>query len=156
MYIKFKPNIKTKLTCPSNEHCCLIFNQLCTDQADRQLFCVGYWLEDMKSYMITYDMEDAVSAFRCWVSVSDVFIDVNIRTWSMQPIPWVHLRGLVGREDIFRSPTARAAPLAEGISRCRTGIIFSARSCLKILKSLLSYYFQPHSRLFVCPCTCMY
>jgi len=37
------------------------------DIADRELNCVGYWLEDMRSYMITYDMEDAVSAFRCWV-----------------------------------------------------------------------------------------
>ncbi|ESN92410.1 hypothetical protein HELRODRAFT_115911 [Helobdella robusta] len=37
------------------------------DIPDRQLFCVGYWLEDMKSYMVTYDMEDAVSNFRCWV-----------------------------------------------------------------------------------------
>jgi hypothetical protein len=37
------------------------------DMPDRELNCVGYWLEDMKSYMITYDMEDAVSAFRCWV-----------------------------------------------------------------------------------------
>jgi len=40
-----------------------------TDIADRELNCVGYWLEDMRSYMITYDMEDAVSEFRCWVSV---------------------------------------------------------------------------------------
>jgi hypothetical protein len=37
------------------------------DIADRELNCVGYWLEDMRSYMITYDMEDAVSKFRCWV-----------------------------------------------------------------------------------------
>jgi len=35
--------------------------------ADRELNCVGYWLEDMKSYMITYDLEDATSLFRCWV-----------------------------------------------------------------------------------------
>jgi len=41
---------------------------LCTDIPDRELNCVGYWLEDMKSYMITYDMEDAISEFRCWVS----------------------------------------------------------------------------------------
>jgi hypothetical protein len=37
------------------------------DIPDRELNCVGYWLEDMRSYMITYDMEDAVSKFRCWV-----------------------------------------------------------------------------------------
>ena len=37
------------------------------DIPDRELNCVGYWLEDMKSYMITFDLEDAVSNFRCWV-----------------------------------------------------------------------------------------
>jgi len=37
------------------------------DIPDRELSCVGYWLEDMRSYMITYDLEDAVSKFRCWV-----------------------------------------------------------------------------------------
>lgn len=37
------------------------------DIPDRELNCAGYWLEDMRSYMITYDLEDAVSAFRCWV-----------------------------------------------------------------------------------------
>jgi len=37
------------------------------DHPDRELNCAGYWLEDMKSYMITYDLEDAISPFRCWV-----------------------------------------------------------------------------------------
>lgn len=37
------------------------------DEPDRELNCVGHWLEDMRSYMITYDEEDAVSQFRCWV-----------------------------------------------------------------------------------------
>ena len=39
-----------------------------SDEPDRELICVGHWLEDMKSYLITYDEEDAVSQFRCWVS----------------------------------------------------------------------------------------
>ena len=38
------------------------------DIADRILSCVGFWMEDMRSYMITYDEEDAVSRYRCWVS----------------------------------------------------------------------------------------
>lgn len=37
------------------------------DEPDNILTCVGYWMEDMKSYLITWDEEDAVSAFRCWV-----------------------------------------------------------------------------------------
>ncbi|PVD22670.1 hypothetical protein C0Q70_15925 [Pomacea canaliculata] len=37
------------------------------DEPDHYLTCVGYWMEDMKSYLVTYDEEDAVSKFRCWV-----------------------------------------------------------------------------------------
>lgn len=37
------------------------------DEPDRELNCVGYWMEDMRSYMVTYDEEDAVTQFRCWV-----------------------------------------------------------------------------------------
>ncbi|KAI8773700.1 uncharacterized protein LOC106065122 isoform X1 [Biomphalaria glabrata] len=37
------------------------------DEPDHILTCAGYWLEDMKSYLITYDEEDAISKFRCWV-----------------------------------------------------------------------------------------
>jgi len=37
------------------------------DQPDREHTCAGYWLEDMKSYMITYDEEDPIAKFRCWV-----------------------------------------------------------------------------------------
>jgi len=44
------------------------------DIPDRELNCVGYWLEDMKSYMITFDLEDAVSNFRCWVYYSLIFV----------------------------------------------------------------------------------
>jgi len=44
------------------------------DIPDRELNCVGYWLEDMKSYMITFDLEDAVSNFRCWVYYSTTFV----------------------------------------------------------------------------------
>lgn len=47
------------------------------DIPDRKLFCVGYWLEDMKSYMITYDMEDAVSNFRCWVYERSDWRDIH-------------------------------------------------------------------------------
>ncbi|KAK2182820.1 hypothetical protein NP493_335g04014 [Ridgeia piscesae] len=37
------------------------------DEPDRELTCVGYWMEDMRSYLITYDEEDPVTKFRCWV-----------------------------------------------------------------------------------------
>lgn len=38
------------------------------DIADNRLTCVGYWMEDTKSFLITYDPEDpVVHNFRCWV-----------------------------------------------------------------------------------------
>lgn len=37
------------------------------DVSDHDLTCVGFWMEDYKSYLITWDEEDAISKFRCWV-----------------------------------------------------------------------------------------
>ncbi|KAK7603866.1 hypothetical protein V9T40_003865 [Parthenolecanium corni] len=34
---------------------------------DYKMKCVGYWKENLKSYLITYDEMDAYSSFRCWV-----------------------------------------------------------------------------------------
>ena len=31
------------------------------------LQCVGYWKENLKSYLITYDQLDAFTKYRCWV-----------------------------------------------------------------------------------------
>lgn len=45
----------------------LSFLLLLSDIPDRELICVGYWMENMKSYMLTYDLLDPVSNFRCWV-----------------------------------------------------------------------------------------
>lgn len=37
------------------------------DVSDHDLTCVGFWMEDYKSYLITWEVEDAISNFRCWV-----------------------------------------------------------------------------------------
>ncbi|XP_063433389.1 uncharacterized protein LOC134715256 [Mytilus trossulus] len=37
------------------------------DVSDHELTCVGFWMEDYKSYLITWDEEDAISNYRCWV-----------------------------------------------------------------------------------------
>lgn len=29
--------------------------------------CIGYWKENLKSYLITYDDRDPYSKYRCWV-----------------------------------------------------------------------------------------
>lgn len=36
-------------------------------EPDYQMQCVGYWKENLKSYLITYDPHDAYSRYRCWV-----------------------------------------------------------------------------------------
>ncbi|CAL8093357.1 unnamed protein product [Orchesella dallaii] len=34
---------------------------------DYKMKCIGYWKENLKSYLITYDELDAFSRYRCWV-----------------------------------------------------------------------------------------
>ncbi|EEB20536.1 hypothetical protein Phum_PHUM620570, partial [Pediculus humanus corporis] len=34
---------------------------------DYKLKCIGFWKENLKSYLITYDELDAFSKYRCWV-----------------------------------------------------------------------------------------
>ncbi|XP_018013021.2 uncharacterized protein LOC108670080 [Hyalella azteca] len=34
---------------------------------DYKLKCIGYWKENLKSYLITFDERDPVSRYRCWV-----------------------------------------------------------------------------------------
>ncbi|XP_047491560.1 uncharacterized protein LOC125040845 [Penaeus chinensis] len=35
--------------------------------SDYRLQCVGYWKENLLSYLVTYDPSDSASRFRCWV-----------------------------------------------------------------------------------------
>ncbi|KAG0717147.1 hypothetical protein GWK47_055065 [Chionoecetes opilio] len=46
---------------------------------DYRLQCVGYWQENMLSYLVTHDPSDSVSRFRCWVyqRVSDTQIRLS-------------------------------------------------------------------------------
>lgn len=36
-------------------------------EPDYEMKCIGYWKENLKSYLITYDPIDAYSRYRCWV-----------------------------------------------------------------------------------------
>lgn len=38
-----------------------------TAEPDYKLKCIGYWKENLKSYLITYDELDPYSKYRCWV-----------------------------------------------------------------------------------------
>ena len=49
------------------------------DEADHELDCVGHWDEDNNSYFITYEPEDPVSQFRCWVKFSIIIPPYTLR-----------------------------------------------------------------------------
>ncbi|VDD76438.1 unnamed protein product [Mesocestoides corti] len=49
------------------------------DVTDNYIACVGFWMEDTKSYLITYDREDPVTnRFRCWV-----YQRLSLRSYAM-------------------------------------------------------------------------
>lgn len=39
----------------------------CLGDPDYRMKCVGYWKENLKSYLITFDELDPFSKYRCWV-----------------------------------------------------------------------------------------
>lgn len=42
-------------------------NFLLIGDPDYKLKCIGFWKENLRSYLITYDELDAFSRYRCWV-----------------------------------------------------------------------------------------
>jgi len=42
-------------------------SHLSTGDPDYKMKCIGYWKENLKSYLITYDELDPFSKYRCWV-----------------------------------------------------------------------------------------
>lgn len=54
-------------------HCCIS-----VDEPDNYLQCVGYWQENQQSYLVTYDTEDPVSNYRCWVSLIKLYSDLPL------------------------------------------------------------------------------
>lgn len=45
----------------------MIFFVVFIDVFDYELICVGFWMEDYKSYFVIWDEEDVIFSFRCWV-----------------------------------------------------------------------------------------
>lgn len=39
---------------------------------DYKMKCIGFWKENLKSYLITYDELDAFTKYRCWVNTFDI------------------------------------------------------------------------------------
>ncbi|XP_055338590.1 uncharacterized protein LOC129588417 [Paramacrobiotus metropolitanus] len=39
------------------------------DEPDYILHCIGFWRENARSFLVTYEKEDALSPFRCWLTI---------------------------------------------------------------------------------------
>lgn len=51
----------------SNQSTCNFIYNIFTGEPDYKMKCIGYWKENLKSYLITVDELDPVSRYRCWV-----------------------------------------------------------------------------------------
>lgn len=56
---------------------------------DYRMSCIGFWKENLKSYLITYDQFDAYSKYRCWVYQR---ADLNKILMSMSVGAFCHIR----------------------------------------------------------------
>jgi len=65
-------------------------------EADYRMQCVGYWKENLKSYLITYDQLDAFTKYRCWVYQR---ADLNKMMMSMSVGPFCSLYQEVDSKD---------------------------------------------------------
>jgi len=65
-------------------------------EADYRMQCVGYWKENLKSYLITYDQLDAFTKYRCWVYQR---ADLNKMMMSMSVGPFCGLNQDVDSKD---------------------------------------------------------
>ena len=54
--------------------------------------CVGYWKENLKSYLITYDQLDAFTKYRCWVyqrlAMQEFDLDIHVVSPNTQGLTW--------------------------------------------------------------------
>ena len=54
--------------------------------------CVGYWKENLKSYLITYDQLDAFTKYRCWVyqrlAMQEFDPDIHVVSPNTQGLTW--------------------------------------------------------------------
>lgn len=58
-------------------------------EPDYKMQCIGFWKENLKSYLITYDQFDAYSRYRCWVYQR---ADLNKILLSMSVGAFCHIR----------------------------------------------------------------
>ena len=79
------------------------------------LQCVGYWKENLKSYLITYDQLDAFTKYRCWVYQR---ADLNKMMMSMSVGPFCDLQQDVDSKD-YRYGAVVALKMDENERECK-------------------------------------
>ena len=68
--------------------------------------CIGYWKENLKSYLITYDQLDAFTKYRCWVreyrnlQITKWHVGINTIYHSFCNIMLVNLYQVYQRADL--------------------------------------------------------
>jgi hypothetical protein len=73
-------------------------------EPDFQMQCIGFWKENLKSYLITYDRLDAYSKFRCWVYQR---ADLNRIFMSMSVGAFCHIK-----QDVTSGTSREGAQIA--------------------------------------------
>lgn len=73
-------------------------------EPDHQMQCIGYWKENLKSYLITYDPLDAYSKYRCWVYQR---ADLNRVLMSLSVGAFCHIR-----QDVLSGTAREGAQVA--------------------------------------------
>lgn len=71
---------------------------------DYRMHCIGFWKENLKSYLITYDQFDAYSKYRCWVYQR---ADLNKVLMSMSIGAFCHIK-----QDVTSANSREGAQVA--------------------------------------------
>ena len=77
--------------------------------------CVGYWKENLKSYLITYDQLDAFTKYRCWVYQR---ADLNKMMMSMSVGPFCDINQDVDSKD-WKTGAVVAIKMDENERECK-------------------------------------
>ncbi|CAG2168827.1 unnamed protein product [Oppiella nova] len=73
-------------------------------EPDYQMQCIGFWKENLKSYLVTYDPLDAYSKYRCWVYQR---ADLNVILMSLSVGAFCHIR-----QDVRSGRSGEGAQIA--------------------------------------------
>lgn len=86
-------------------------NLFSTGEPDYKMKCIGYWKENLKSYLITYDELDPFSKYRCWVYQR---ADLNRVLMSQAIGPFCDLK-----QDVTSSNYTEGAAVALELQVCK-------------------------------------